>query len=93
MFGENQGGLAGQPLLGHDDPYMGITWIGAESFPVMHALSTSSDAGIEQFSTNHPGVVHFGLADGSARGLNESIEDNTLRNLAGMADRQVTGNY
>jgi hypothetical protein len=93
MFGENQGGLAGQPLLGHPNPYVGIAWIGAEGWPVMHGLSTAPDASIEQFSSTHPGVVHFARADGSVAGLNETIDDDTLRRLAGMADGIPVGSY
>ena len=93
MFGENQGGLAGQPLLGHENPYVGIAWIGAEGWPVMHGLSTSPSARIDQFSSTHPGIVHFALADGSVRGLSEDSDDDTLRNLAGMADGQTVGEF
>ncbi len=93
MFGENQGGLAGQPLLGFQNPYVGIAWIGAEGWPVMHGLATGPTAAIDQFSSTHPGIVNFALADGSVSGLNEEIDDVTLRNLAGMADGRTVGKF
>jgi prepilin-type N-terminal cleavage/methylation domain-containing protein len=89
MFGENQGGLAGQPLLGHQNPYVGIAWIGAEGWPLMHGLSTAPDASIEQFSSTHPGVVHFARADGSVQGVSDTTDQVTLNRLAAMADGEV----
>lgn len=86
MFGENEGGLAGQPLLGMDNPYVGIIWIGAEGWPVMHGLSTGPDSGIEQFSSSHRGIVHFAFGDGSVHALQENIDDDTLRAMAGMRE-------
>jgi prepilin-type N-terminal cleavage/methylation domain-containing protein len=89
MFGEHHGGLAGQRLLGIENPYIGITWIGAEGWPVMHGLSTSPDSGIEQFNSLHAGVVHFARADASVTALSVSIGTQPLRNLAGMADGEL----
>jgi len=94
MIGENHGGwFIGGVLLGQSDPYVGITWIGAEGFPVMNGLSTSASASIDQFSSTHSNVVHFAFADGSARSINENIEFLTLRSLAGMADGETANNF
>jgi prepilin-type N-terminal cleavage/methylation domain-containing protein len=91
MFGEHHGGLAGQPLLGHSNPYVGISWIGAEGFPVMFGLSTAADASIDQFNSYHPGIVHFARADGSVEGIQEDIDLETLQDMAGMADGDAPG--
>jgi prepilin-type N-terminal cleavage/methylation domain-containing protein/prepilin-type processing-associated H-X9-DG protein len=94
LFGEKHGGWnRGGTILGQADPYVGLTWIGAEGFPVMHGLATGREALVEQFASMHPGGVHFALADGSVRALPVEIETITLRQLASMADGQATGTF
>jgi len=89
MFGENQGGLAGFPRFGIENPYTGVQWFGAEGWPVMHGLSSGRDARIDQFNSTHPGIVHFAFADASVTAIGEDIEQETLERLAGMADGQI----
>jgi prepilin-type N-terminal cleavage/methylation domain-containing protein/prepilin-type processing-associated H-X9-DG protein len=88
MYGEHHGGRVGQSrtVLGIPNAYVGISWIGGEGWPVMHGLSTDDNASINQFNSFHEGTVHFAMADGSVTGLNEDIDDLSLRRLAGMAD-------
>ena len=87
----DHGGFANQPLQGNPNPYVGITWIGAEGFPVMHGLSTAAGASIDQFNSFHPGVFHFARADDSVEGIQEDIDLDTLKDLAGMADGDAPG--
>jgi prepilin-type N-terminal cleavage/methylation domain-containing protein len=94
LFGEKHGGwYKGGTILGQQDPYVGITWIGAEGFPVMYGLSTGQDASVEQFASTHPGGVHFALTDASVRPLPPDIDMVTLRRLAGMADGFELGQF
>lgn len=44
---------------------------------------------LDQFSSSHPGVVHFARVDGSVHALTRDIERDTLYALAGMADGEV----
>lgn len=50
---------------------------------------TSADA----FSSFHPGVVGFTLADGSVRFISTTVEGLVLNRLAARNDRQVVGDY
>jgi len=50
---------------------------------------TSPDA----FSSHHPGVVGFTLADGSVRFISTSVEGVILNRLAARNDRQVVGEF
>jgi hypothetical protein len=41
------------------------------------------------FGSYHPGIFHVGFADGSSRGLSESIDRVTLQHLGHRADGQI----
>ena len=66
-----------------------ITWLGAEGWPVLHGLGDTPSRTNPLFTSLHPGVVMFATADGAVRGLSFDIEQDTLNNLAGMADGQI----
>ena len=85
MFGENNGGWA------PDGRYAGIMWIGVAEMPVMYGLASGvgPPVGLAQFSSAHPGIVQFALADGSVRPLRVEIRQAVLNNLAGMHDGSV----
>lgn len=97
MFGEAAGtigtgiNVGGTVYNGKMDAH---TWTGTNTLPVMYGLDASIDnsggtvfdAHWAYFSSLHPGIVQFCFADGSVRQLNRSIENEPLRQLAGMVD-------
>ncbi len=45
-----------------------------------------------QFSSAHPGIVHFGCADGSVQALAvDDVSDRVLWALSGIRDGEVVG--
>lgn len=66
-----------------------ITWLGAEGWPVLNGLGDTPSRTNPLFTSLHPSVVMFATADGAVRGLSFDIEQDTLNNLAGMADGQI----
>lgn len=76
LFGEAMGGSL--PL---DDGEGSYTWIGAGVMGTGYGLDKES--GWYQFSSNHPGIVQFCLADGSTRQIALEIEDDLFKYYAG----------
>ena len=66
-----------------------ITWLGAEGWPVLYGLGDTPNQKKPLFTSLHPGIVMFATADGAVRGLSFTIEQETLNNLAGMADGET----
>jgi prepilin-type N-terminal cleavage/methylation domain-containing protein len=93
LYGEHHGGRVGSIVVetGVPNAYMGINWMGALGWPVMHGLSTNPDSSYNQFNSFHGSVVHFAKADGSVTALGVSIGNELLRRLAGMADGEFVG--
>jgi prepilin-type N-terminal cleavage/methylation domain-containing protein len=80
LFGEALGGQYGsQRLYSH-------SWMGSGTLPVAWGLSSRD---YSQFSSWHPGIVQFTLADGSVRPVMTTIDDRTFRSLGGMSDQEV----
>ena len=53
------------------------------------AWDLSDNPGWYQFSSNHPGIVQFCLADGSVRQVATQIDYDMLQNLGAIADGQT----
>ena len=66
-----------------------ITWLGAEGWPVLYGLGDTPNQKKPLFTSLHPGIVMFATADGAVRALSFAIEQETLNNLAGMADGET----
>jgi prepilin-type N-terminal cleavage/methylation domain-containing protein len=82
LFGEAMGGSLPPGEGGYS-----YAWIGAATMCTGWGLSDSS--GWWQFSSNHPGIVQFCLADGSIRPLATQIDFDLLQNLGAIADGQT----
>jgi prepilin-type N-terminal cleavage/methylation domain-containing protein/prepilin-type processing-associated H-X9-DG protein len=90
-FGESCG--TRWPNEGDGKPFdITHNWFGSGSLHVMRGLGAGEKASIRQFSSNHPGVVMFGFADGSVRPVKIGGTATTgsdyflLLQLAGIAD-------
>jgi prepilin-type N-terminal cleavage/methylation domain-containing protein len=82
LFGEAIGGPPG-PV----SPYS-YTWMGVGFVPTWHGLAPAP-AAWDQFSSNHPNVVHFCFADGSVHAISKSADYNAFINASGYQDGQV----
>lgn len=85
MFGENEGNSTS--WIG------GWCWLGSVGLPTMNGLHTGKGARWTQFSSAHPGTVQFAFGDGSVKGLNARIDDETLWALSGISDGLVNPEY
>ncbi len=72
-------------VIGDDES--GFVWIGTGALPTRYGLSSTPNWA--QFSSRHPGIVHFCLADGSVRQLSIEIDQDTYKYLGAIADGQV----
>jgi prepilin-type N-terminal cleavage/methylation domain-containing protein len=84
MFGEFAGGHGANNSLEFTTP-----WIAAGPMPTAWGLSPPGNqryGAWYQFSSYHPGIVNFALADGSVRALSFTINNTTYRRLSGMRD-------
>lgn len=80
LFGEAMGGS-----LPPDNGSGSYAWIGAGTMGTGYGLDEES--GWPQFSSHHPGVVQFCLADGSVRQISIDIDDDTFKfYLGAIAD-------
>lgn len=48
---------------------------------------------LSRFRSDHPGMVNFGLCDGSVRAVSENIDQNTLNALATRAGGEIIGEF
>jgi len=65
-------------------------WIGPNNLPVYWGIGENW----WQFGSHHSGgVTNFLLGDGSVRGLSPSIDRGTYRNLAGIHDGNIVGQF
>jgi hypothetical protein len=60
--------------------------MGSGALPLAWGLQ---DREYNRFSSWHPGIVHFCLADGSIRAVATEIPDQAMINLGGIEDREV----
>ena len=68
-----------------------VAWMSAGSLPVItQTLGDGSDNEVYMFSSMHPGVVLFCLADGSLQAISKEIDRTVLTSLSGMSDGDLT---
>jgi prepilin-type N-terminal cleavage/methylation domain-containing protein len=80
IFGEALGGIHnGQRLYSH-------SWMGSGTLPLAWGLQNRE---YNRFSSWHPGIVHFCLADGSVRAVANEIPDEAIIHLGGIEDREI----
>ena len=86
IFGESRGGFSptqrGYTML----------WISASTLPASTTWLLGEDNYYE-FSSDHPGIVNFALADGSVRTVSTTMDGPTWLSTNGMADGNVVGEY
>ncbi len=82
LFGESKGGMDGGL-----EEMQSYAWIGGNAMATHNGLEDKNEW--NQFSSRHPGVVQFCLADGSVRPITRTIEKLTLLRLSGMKDGEV----
>jgi len=81
----------------------GTIWVGNQSnaaYYQQNAITTASDyysinwpAGNWNFTSAHPGGIHFLMGDGAVRYISENIDLNTYRDLGAIADGRVIGEF
>jgi prepilin-type N-terminal cleavage/methylation domain-containing protein len=84
-FGETLGGNGG--LNGQQRDFV-ISWAGAGDMPTAWGLANNNPTWY-RFSSKHTGIVQFGFADGSVRGITKGCDYNTFQFAAGMQDGNV----
>jgi prepilin-type N-terminal cleavage/methylation domain-containing protein/prepilin-type processing-associated H-X9-DG protein len=83
MFGEATGGIEVDGKPGYRERRYGHTWMGAGTFPTAWGFSAKDWF---TFGSEHPGVCHFAMADGSVRKVNTSIDTTTFVLISGKHD-------
>ncbi|MDB5389099.1 MAG: hypothetical protein JWM11_4745 [Planctomycetaceae bacterium] len=74
--------------------YLGYSWAGVGFLATAWPLAPSPKAaGWFLFSSQHVGIVQIAFCDGSVRGLNVNMNNNTYIYLSGMQDGTVVGDY
>jgi len=84
LFGECMGSDSYASSLS----FSSYAWIGAGAMCTGYGLSQSPTW--SQFSSYHPGIVNFCLADGSVREISLQIDSATFTRLGAIADGQIT---
>jgi len=86
MFGEAAGGKP--------QPEFFYAWAGCGAMPTAWGLADRDTDGWTQFSSHHPGVVQFCLADGSVKGLSRQIDQHgAFLPLSSIEDGRTTPGY
>jgi len=86
MFGEAAGGKP--------QPEFFYSWMGCGAMPTAWGLADRETDGWTQFSSYHPGVVQFCLADGSVKGISRQIDRNdAFIPLSSIEDGKTTPGY
>ena len=80
LFGENVGGKFG----GDTDLDFAFSWAGCGQGATAWGLGD----GWAQWTSRHPDIVHFCLADGSLKALSPSIARSVFEAVSGIADEQ-----
>ena len=100
MFGEIMGGTAPSPTDPSDVNPVSFAWIGCCTFGMIGEVASLSDTSVNdrvpicdnptqnQFSSYHPGLINFCLADGSVRPISTKTDHHLMRYLAAIADGQ-----
>jgi prepilin-type N-terminal cleavage/methylation domain-containing protein/prepilin-type processing-associated H-X9-DG protein len=90
-FGETLGGLHNN---GKRD--VKLSWMGAGWLPTRWGLAPlppANDYSFLQFQSRHGGIVNFAFADGSVRGLSQTMDYPTYLAASGMADGQPLSDF
>lgn len=82
LFGEAMGGS-----LPSGDRFVSYSWIGSGTMGTGLGVSTESEW--HQFSSHHPNIIHFCMADGAVRPIALEIDPLTLYYLSAIADGQI----
>lgn len=85
MFGEYTGG----------SDHVG-SWMGSNAWPTAFGFNQEPAATTTRWSTLdsfHTGIVQFALGDGSVRAVSENIDNTLYRQLSGMQDGAVIGEF
>ncbi len=84
MFGE---AIGGKPTSSNGSRQYGYTWMGVGYLANFMGLATNN---FSSFSSEHPGVVQFALADGSVRSIRRNVDYLQYMYAAGIADGQLS---
>jgi prepilin-type N-terminal cleavage/methylation domain-containing protein len=88
LFGETVGGGNSTTLVGH--MAYAHAWIGTGAMPTGYGIKKVGKFGeFNKFSSMHPGLIQFVLADGSIRSLNMTANFSHYIYAAGMKDKRV----
>ncbi|MDX1947591.1 MAG: DUF1559 domain-containing protein [Pirellulaceae bacterium] len=93
LFGEMIGGK--RPYVASDDGSgrFSFTWMGSGSLPTAYGINASPNKpSWSMYSSEHPNIVLFCLADGSVRRVARQIDTNSYLYISGMHDAR-TANY
>lgn len=82
LFGENPGGHKGAPGMKTYE----FAWVGCGDMATAWGLG---GGGWYQFSSEHPQVVQFCIADGSVRGISTTIATEAFITLSAISDGKV----
>ena len=83
--------LFGEAMGGTERPAHSFSWVGAGVMPLGWGIAPDSGGKTHwwQFTSYHPGIVQFGLCDGSVRNFSQTLDIQVLFRLGGMADGRV----
>jgi hypothetical protein len=84
LYGEAAGGRTGNQVEAS------YSWMGCGLLPAYPGLVENNAPGRRwyHFSSEHPGVVHFALADGGVRRISTRVDYGAYIFLSGMRDHQ-----
>jgi prepilin-type N-terminal cleavage/methylation domain-containing protein len=83
LFGEATGGIEVDTTPGYRQRRYGHTWMSAGTLPTAWGF-TAKDW--YTFGSEHPGIVHFVMADGSVKKVNTNIDTTTFVLISGKHD-------
>lgn len=82
--------LFGEAMFAIDDPpspsKVSAGWMGTGTLVTAFGLAGPKNARHDRFSSTHPGIVQFALADGSVRPLRIQMSSNVLWAMGGIRD-------
>jgi prepilin-type N-terminal cleavage/methylation domain-containing protein/prepilin-type processing-associated H-X9-DG protein len=86
-------GLGGTPRWGTARWIVGYprVGLGTTRFPLNNFTAVGSTGSIGGYTSMHPGGLHFGFADGSARFLSQNVDVVTLSAISTRASGEVVG--
>ncbi|GAB6186172.1 DUF1559 family PulG-like putative transporter [Thermopirellula anaerolimosa] len=87
--------LFGEVMGGTQEPGRSFGWFGCGVMASAWGLATDAQGktGWFQFTSRHPGVVQFAMADGSCRPISQNIDRDTFVYLSSISDGNVVQGY